>query len=68
MLNNISVWWHVVGAAVIVLILWFFLKDGASHASSVDVFTRTVNNTGLFGGKTQRARASCSTSCRCPAS
>ncbi|MGZ4445209.1 MAG: amino acid permease [Nocardioides sp.] len=51
-LNNISVWWHVVGSVVIVLILWFLLQDGASHASVGDVFTGTVNNTGLFGGHT----------------
>jgi amino acid transporter len=51
-LNNVSVWWHVIGSAVIVLILWFLLKDGASHASVNSVFTDTVNNTGLFGGKT----------------
>src|SRR6476661_1985275 len=54
-LNNISVWWHVIGAAVIVLVLWFFLKDGTSHASIGDVFGTTVNNTGLFGGKTSGA-------------
>jgi amino acid transporter len=51
-LNNISVWWHVAGAAIIVLILWLFLKNGAGHASIGDVFGGTVNNTGLFGGKT----------------
>jgi amino acid transporter len=51
-LNNISVWWHVIGAVLIVLILWFLLKDGASHASVGSVFGGTVNNTGLFGGKT----------------
>jgi amino acid transporter len=51
-LNNISVWWHVIGATVIVAILWFFLKDGTSHASIGDVFGSTVNNTGLFGGHT----------------
>src|SRR5690242_10438231 len=51
-LNNISVWWHVIGATVIVLILWFFLKDGTHHSSVSDVFTNTVNNTGLFGGHT----------------
>jgi amino acid transporter len=54
-LNNVSVWWHVIGATVIVLILWFFLKDGTSHASVGDVFGTTVNNTGLFGGKTSGA-------------
>src|SRR6476620_7423579 len=54
-LNNVSVWWHVIGATVIVLVLWFFLKDGTSHASIGDVFGTTVNNTGLFGGKTSGA-------------
>jgi amino acid transporter len=54
-LNNISVWWHVIGATVIVVVLWFFLQDGASHASVSDVFTGTVNNTGLFGGHTSGA-------------
>ena len=29
-LNNISVWWHVIGATVIVLVLWFFLADGTT--------------------------------------
>ena len=51
-LNNISVWWHVIGAVLIVLIRWFLLTDGASHASVGSVFGGTVNNTGLFGGKT----------------
>ena len=49
--NNISVWWHVVGAAVIVIILVFFLREGATHWGVSDVFTGTVNNTGgLYGG------------------
>jgi amino acid transporter len=48
--NNISVWWHVFGASVVVLILVFFLKDGATHWDVTDVFTGRVNNTfGLFG-------------------
>ncbi len=47
--NNVSVWWHVLGAAAIVLIL-IFLPD--HHASAKMVFTSTVNNTGFFGGKT----------------
>ena len=47
--NNVSVWWHVFGAAAIVLIL-VFLPD--HHASASMVFTSTVNNTGFFGGKT----------------
>ncbi|HET7899577.1 MAG TPA: amino acid permease [Candidatus Nanopelagicales bacterium] len=52
-INNVSVWWHVAGASIIVIILWFFLKDGASHWDVSDVFTYRVNNTGgLFGGET----------------
>ena len=47
--NNVSVWWHVLGATAIVLIL-IFLPD--HHASAKMVFTSTVNNTGFFGGKT----------------
>jgi amino acid transporter len=54
-LNNISVWWHVFGAAIIVVILVFFLKDGAHHASAKSVFTGTLNATGFFGGKTHGA-------------
>ena len=54
-INNISVWWHVIGAGVVVLILLFFLKDGASHASASDVFTGTNNATGFFGGHTHGA-------------
>jgi amino acid transporter len=48
-LNNISVWWHVAGALAVVLILVFVPSH---HASVSAVFTHTVNNTGLFGGKT----------------
>ncbi|MEJ7630215.1 MAG: amino acid permease [Nocardioidaceae bacterium] len=49
-INNVSVWWHVAGAAVVVLILWL-VPD--SHFSSSETFTGTVNNTGgLFGGET----------------
>jgi amino acid transporter len=47
-INNVSVWWHVIGAAVIVLILIFI---PAQHASVSAVFTHTVNNTGFFGGQ-----------------
>jgi amino acid transporter len=51
--NNISVWWHVIGASVVVLILVFGLKEGATHWGVSDVFTGTVNNTGgLYGGDT----------------
>jgi len=50
-LNNISVWWHVAGASIIVLILIFFLKDGATHWDASDVFTGKVNATlGIHGG------------------
>jgi amino acid transporter len=48
-LNNISVWWHVFGAAVVVAILIF---APSHHASVSSVFTHTVNNTGFFGGHT----------------
>src|SRR5579885_1608354 len=49
-INNVSVWWHVIGSAVVVGILIFGLKAGAHHASFSSVFTHTVHNTGLFGG------------------
>ena len=48
-LNNISVWWHVIGAAAVVLIL---LLVPSHHASVGSVFTHTVNNTGFFGSHT----------------
>ena len=46
-INNVSVWWHVAGAAAVVLIL-ILLPD--HHASLSDVFAKTINNTGMFGG------------------
>ncbi|HNM96307.1 MAG TPA: amino acid permease [Marmoricola sp.] len=50
LMNNISVWWHVFGAAAVILIL-FFLPD--QHMSVKDVFTMRVNNSGgLAGGET----------------
>lgn len=48
-INNISVWWHVIGAAAVIVILWA-LPD--QHASVSTVFATTVNNTGWFGGST----------------
>src|SRR6478736_1759069 len=48
-LNNISVWWHVVGATIVIAVL--FLVP-AHHASFSDVFAKTINNTGLFEGAT----------------
>ena len=45
--NNISVWWHVIGVAVIVAIL----AIGPDTHQSVDfVFTETINNSG-FGNE-----------------
>ncbi len=46
-INNISVWWHVAGAAAVILILFFVPEQ---HASFSDVFAKTINNTGIFGG------------------
>jgi amino acid transporter len=46
-INNVSVWWHVAGAAAVVLILILVPEQ---HASLSDVFARTINNTGIFGG------------------
>jgi amino acid transporter len=51
-INNISVWWHVVGAAAVIVILWAL---PAQHASFGQVFATTVNNTGWFGGSTSGA-------------
>ena len=63
-MNNVSVWWHVVGAAAIVLIL-IFVPD--QHQSFSYVFTERFNNSGYGGGSTSGFRfffASCrSASC-----
>jgi amino acid transporter len=48
-INNISVWWHVAGAAAVVVILWAIPEQ---HASFSDVFAKTINNSGIFGGAT----------------
>jgi amino acid transporter len=47
-MNNVSVWWHVVGVAVIVLIL-LFVPD--THQSANFVFTDRINNSGYADGK-----------------
>jgi amino acid transporter len=47
--TNISVWWHVLGVAVIVVIL---ILGPAQHASISYVFTKTINNSGFHGGAT----------------
>ncbi|MBV9830875.1 MAG: amino acid permease [Marmoricola sp.] len=45
--NNISVWWHVAGAAVVILVL-IFVPD---HHQSVNfVFTERINNSGFSSG------------------
>jgi amino acid transporter len=45
--NNISVFWHVAGVTVIVLVL-AFVPD--THQSLDFVFTETINNSGFGGG------------------
>jgi amino acid transporter len=47
LMNNVSVWWHVVGATVIVLIL-LLVPD--HHQSFSYVFTHRVNQSGFNGG------------------
>jgi amino acid transporter len=42
--NNISVWWHVAGAAIVILIL-IFIPD--THQSVHFVFTDRINNSGF---------------------
>jgi amino acid transporter len=48
-INNVSVWWHVFGAAIVVLVLIF---GPSSHQNLSFVFTHRINNSG-FGGGTQ---------------
>ncbi len=49
MFTNISVWWHVLGVAVIVVIL----AVGPSHHASLSyVFGHTINNSGFKNGST----------------
>jgi amino acid transporter len=48
-MNNVSVWWHVVGASAIVLIL-IFIPD--QHQSFSYVFTERFNNSGYSDGST----------------
>jgi amino acid transporter len=45
-LNGISVWWHVVGVAVILVIL---IVVPTHHASVSFVFTKRLNNSGFSG-------------------
>jgi amino acid transporter len=46
--NNSSAYWHVIGPAIIVLILIF---GPSSHQSVSFVFTHTINNSGFAHGK-----------------
>jgi amino acid transporter len=48
-MNNVSVWWHVAGAAIIVLIL-ILIPD--QHQSFSYVFTERFNNSGYSDGST----------------
>jgi amino acid transporter len=48
-MNNVSVWWHVIGASAIVLIL-IFVPD--QHQSFSYVFTERFNNSGYSDGST----------------
>jgi len=48
-MNNVSVWWHVVGASAIVLIL-LLVPD--QHQSFSYVFTERFNNSGFGNGAT----------------
>ncbi|MGO4258501.1 amino acid permease [Marmoricola sp. RAF53] len=51
-MNNVSVWWHVAGATIIVLIL-LIVPD--THQSFNYVFTERINNTGFHDGSTSGA-------------
>ena len=46
-LNNVSVWWHVLGAIIVIGILFIVPK---AHSSVNWMYTGTINNTGFFGG------------------
>src|SRR3954469_17904154 len=45
--NNTSAYWHIVGAAIVVLVLVF---GPSSHQSASFVFTHWINNSGFSGG------------------
>jgi amino acid transporter len=46
-LNNVSVWWHVAGAALVILVLALVPK---THQALSFVFTHRINNSGYDGG------------------
>ena len=47
LINNISVWWHVAGAAIVILVL-VVVPD--THQSADFVFTERINNSGFDSG------------------
>ena len=49
LMNNISVFWHVIGVAVVIALLVFVPGD---HQSADFVFTDKINENGAFGGST----------------
>jgi amino acid transporter len=49
LMNNTSVWWHVIGTAVVIGLLVFVPSH---HQSANFVFTEKINNNGAFGGST----------------
>ena len=48
-LNNISVWWHVFGAALVIAIL---IITPTEHQNLKWIFTTRINNSGFSGGST----------------
>src|ERR687887_380470 len=52
LINNVSVWWHVLGVATIIAILGIVPDH---HQSASFVFTHTLNNSGFHGGSTSGA-------------
>src|ERR687888_61171 len=52
LINNVSVWWHVLGVATIIAILGIVPDH---HQDASFVFTHTINNSGFHGGSTSGA-------------
>ena len=64
LLNNVSVWWHIIGVLLIVGVLAF---APSHHQSASFVFTHFVNNTGWSSWtSTWSCSACCSPSTRSP--
>jgi amino acid transporter len=49
-INNVSVWWHVAGAAIVILVC---ILGPKSHQSFSFVFTERLNNSGFGDGTTK---------------